>query len=157
MNRKTDHGSGRESVLDYPETPRVEESPVHVEVFFNNILIADSSQVKRVIEKGTPPVYYIPAEDVEMKYLSKSGKSSQCMWKGEAAYYSVRVHDKEAEHAAWSYEDPKPGYGDIEGYLAFYSQPMQACYVDGELVESHPVNSGDGWITSEIDDVFGNG
>lgn len=156
MDRKTDQGAGRESVLDYPETPRVEESPLHVEVFFNNILIADSSQVKRVIEKGAPPVYYIPAEDVEMKYLSKSGKSSQCKWKGEAAYYNVRVHDREAEHAAWSYEDPSAGYGAIEGYLAFYSQPMQACYVDGELVERHPENSGDGWITPDIEGVFGN-
>ena len=146
---------GRESVLDYPEKPRVEETPVHVEVFFNNILIADSSEVKRVVEKGTPPVYYVPVEDVEMKHFSKSGKTYHCKWKGEAAYYNIRVHDKEAEHAAWSYEDPNPGYGDIVGYLAFYSEPMQACYVDGELVERHPGKHEGGWITSDIEDVPG--
>ena len=154
MNRESEEG-GRESVLDYPEKPRVEETPVHVEVFFNNILIADSSEVKRVVEKGMPPVYYIPAEDVETKHLSKSGKTYRCKWKGEAYYYNVRVHDKEAAHAAWSYEDPNPGYGDIRGYLAFYSEPMQACYVDGELVERHPGKHGGGWITREIVDVSG--
>ena len=118
--------AGRESVLDYPEKPRVEETPVHVEVFFNNILIADSSEVKRVVEKGMPPVYYIPAEDVEMKYLSKSDKTYRCKWKGKAYYYNVRVHDTEAAHAAWSYTDPNPGYGDISGYVAFYTEPIKA-------------------------------
>ncbi len=146
----------RESVLDYPEKPRVEASPVHVEIFFNNILVADSSEVKRVVEKGMPPVYYVPAEDVEMKYLTKSGKTYRCKWKGEAAYYNIRVHDKEAANAAWSYEDPNPGYGDIVGYLAFYSEPMQACYVDGELITRHPKHGG-GWIIPGIEDVPGAG
>ncbi|HML94753.1 MAG TPA: DUF427 domain-containing protein [Thermodesulfobacteriota bacterium] len=153
MNEERKEG-GRESVLDYPETPRVEETPVHVEIFFNDVLIADSSEVKRVLEKGLPPVYYIPAEDVEMKYLSKSGKTSHCKWKGEASYYNVRVHDAEAVHSAWSYEDPKPGYGDISGYIAFYSEPMQACYVDGELVERHPPETG-GWLIPGILDARG--
>jgi len=154
MNKEREE-SGRESVLDYPEKPRVEETPVHVEVFFNNILVADSSGVKRVAEKGMPPVYYIPAEDVEMKYLSKSGRTSHCKWKGEASYYNLRVHDAEAVHAAWSYEDPKPDYGDISGYIAFYSEPMQACYVDGELIERHPGKHGGGWVTSGLEDVHG--
>jgi uncharacterized protein (DUF427 family) len=155
MNKKGEEGIGRESVLDYPETPRVEAAPVHVEVFFNNILIADSSEVRRVVEKGMPPVYYIPSGDVEMKYLTKSGKTYRCKWKGVASYYNVRVHDTEAPNTAWSYEDPNPGYGDIRGYLAFYSEPMQACYVDGELVERHPGKRGGGWITSNIEDVPG--
>ena len=151
MNRKlTVPGPGQESVWDYPRPPRVEDSGKHVEVFFNNILIADSTDSKRVLETSSPPVYYIPREDIEMKYLIPSGKMTVCEWKGRASYYTILVHGKRAENAAWYYPDPAPGYEAIKDYIAFYPQMMDACYLDGELVKAQAGRFYGGWITADI-------
>jgi uncharacterized protein (DUF427 family) len=145
---------GQESVWDYPRPPRVEDTDRHVEVFFNDILIADSSSAKRVLETGSPPVYYIPREDIEMKYLVPSSRMTVCEWKGIAAYYSVSVHDRVADNGAWYYPDPAPGYESIKDYIAFYPQMMDACFVDGELVKAQPGKFYGGWITGDIAGPF---
>jgi uncharacterized protein (DUF427 family) len=151
MNRhRIEPGPGQESVWDYPRPPRVEYSRKHVEVFFNNILIADSTDTVRVLETSSPPVYYIPREDIEMKYLIPSSKMTVCEWKGTAYYYTISVHDKRAENAAWHYPDPVPGYEAIKDHIAFYPQLMDACYLDGELVKAQPGRFYGGWITADI-------
>ena len=151
MNRKRiEPAPGQESVWDYPRPPRVEDTDKHVEVFFNNILIADSTDAKRVLETSSPPVYYIPRQDIEMKYLIPSAKMTVCEWKGAASYYSISVHGRVAENAAWCYPDPAPGYESIRGYVAFYPQMMDACFVDGELVKAQSGRFYGGWITKDI-------
>ena len=44
--KKIEPGPGQESVWDYPRPPIVEDTDKHIEVFFNDILIADSTDVK---------------------------------------------------------------------------------------------------------------
>ncbi len=141
---------GQESVWDYPRPPRVEDSEKHVEIFFNDIMIADSSATKRVLETSSPPVYYLPLEDIEMRYLSLSDKKTMCEWKGLASYYNIKVHDKAALNAAWYYPDPIPEYSVLKGYVAFYPQYMDVCYLDGEVVSPQPGSFYGGWITSDI-------
>lgn len=141
---------GQESVWDYPRPPRVEDCDKHIEVFCNNILIADTHEAKRVLETGSPPVYYIPPKDIQMKYLKQTAKNTFCEWKGVASYYTIVVHDKRVENAAWFYPDPTPGYDSIKDYVAFYPQKMDACYVDGELVKAQSGSFYGGWITSDI-------
>ena len=143
-------GPGQESVWDYPRPPRVEDCEKHIEVFFNNILIADTCEAKRVLETSSPPVYYIPPKDINTKYLIKTDKHTFCEWKGIASYYTVVVNDKRAENAAWFYPNPTPGYELIKDYVAFYPQRMDACYVDGELVKPQQGSFYGGWITSDI-------
>lgn len=143
-------GPGQESVWDYPRPPALEHSEKHLEVFFNDILIADSSSVKKVMETSGPPVYYIPEADIEMKYLKHSAHKTLCEWKGVASYYDIEVHDKRAPNAAWHYPEPIPGYEDLKGHIAFYAQLMDACFVDGELVMPQHGTFYGGWITSEI-------
>ena len=141
---------GQESVWDYPRPHRVEYCDRHIEVFFNNILIADTHEAKRVLETSSPPVYYIPPKDIQMKYLKETGKNTFCEWKGVASYYTVAVHGRRAENAAWFYPDPAPGYESIKDYVAFYPQKVDACYVDGELVKAQSGSFYGGWITSDI-------
>ena len=141
---------GQESVWDYPRPPRVERTGKHAEVFFNNVLIADSSDTLRVLETSSPPVYYIPRSDIEMKYLIPTPKMTVCEWKGAASYYTVSVYGKNAENAAWRYPDPAPGYEAIKDYIAFYPQLMDACYLEGELVKAQPGRFYGGWITADI-------
>lgn len=152
--KRIEPGPGQESVWDYPRPPVVRDTEKHIEVFFNNILIADSTDAIMVLETASPPVYYIPPEDVEMKYLIESGKTTYCEWKGTASYYTVSVHDKRAEDAAWFYHEPAPGYETIKDYIAFYPQLMDACYVDGEIAKPQPGRFYGGWITSDITGPF---
>jgi len=151
MNRKRIEPSpGQESVWDYPRPPVVEDTEKHIEVFFNNVLIADSTDAKRVLETSSPPVYYIPPSDVEMKYLIKSDKKTYCEWKGEASYYTIDVHGTKAENAAWYYPDPTKRFESIRNYIAFYPQLMDACFVDGEIAKAQAGRFYGGWITSDI-------
>jgi uncharacterized protein (DUF427 family) len=143
-------GPGQESVWDYPRPPRVERTGKHMEVVFNGVVIADSRRAWRVLETSHPPVYYIPPQDIRMDCLLPAQGSSFCEWKGQAGYYDVRVGDKAAAHAAWYYAKPTPAFAGIKDHVAFYARLMDACYVDGELVQPQPGEFYGGWITSDI-------
>jgi len=75
-NKKIEIGPCQESVWEYPRPPKLENSDKHIEVFFNNVLIADSSSVLRVLETSHPPVFYIPPEDVVLKHLVKNNEKN---------------------------------------------------------------------------------
>lgn len=141
---------GQESVWDYPRPPRVEDTNKHIRVIYNGEVVAETRRAKRVLETSHPPVYYIPPEDIKMEYLSQASRASYCEWKGQAAYYTLSVGNKQIEDAAWSYPDPTPGFEAIKGHLAFYPHLMDACYVDGEQVQAQAGGFYGGWITSDI-------
>ena len=143
-------GPGQESVWDYPRPPRVEPVPHRVRVEFGGIVLADSTAALRVCETSSPPAYYIPPADVEMSCLEPSARTSFCEWKGLASYWSVRVGDRVAKDAAWSYPDPDPGYEAIRDYLAFYPRRMSACYVGEHRVQPQPGLYYGGWVTPEL-------
>ncbi|MDX2096575.1 MAG: DUF427 domain-containing protein [Leptolyngbyaceae cyanobacterium bins.59] len=152
MNRQPiPPGPGQESVWDYPRPPRLEDSPKHLQIWFGGVLIAETRRSKRVLETSHPPNYYIPPEDVKLEYLIQvPGAASWCEWKGQAGYYTIAVNDQQAPKAAWFYTNPTPAFQDIKDYIAFYVQPMDACYVDGEKVQPQPGGFYGGWITSDI-------
>ncbi len=139
-----------ESVWDYPRPPRVERSQLRLQVLFNGVLIAETRNAFRVLETSHPPVYYFPPQDVQMKYLSPSPRSSFCEWKGRALYYNIQVDNKVVQNAAWYYPKPSPSFSVIENHIAFYPQLMDACYVEGERVKPQPGNFYGGWITSNL-------
>jgi uncharacterized protein (DUF427 family) len=158
MNRKRiTPGPGQESVWDYPRPPRLEDSSKQIKVVFNGVVIAQTNRAKRVLETSHPPVYYLPPEDIKTEYLVRSGRRSWCEWKGQAAYYTIKVKGREAENGAWFYPDPVPGYGSLKGYVAFYPHLMEACYVDGEQVQPQIGDFYGGWITSDIVGPFKGG
>ena len=155
--RRIETGRGQESVWDYPRPPRVEDSPRHIQLVLNGVVIADTSRARRVLETSHPPVYYFPPEDVRMEYLERTGEASWCEWKGRAGYYTVRVGDRVVPDAAWFYPDPMPGYGAIRNHVAFFPQHMDACTVDGEQVQPQPGDFYGGWITRDIVGPFKGG
>ena len=148
--KRIELGPGQESVWDYPRPPLIENSKKHIEVIFNNVVIADTRNAKRIIETSSPPVYYIPPKDIKRKYLIKTMKNTFCEWKGIASHYTVVVGNKRAENAAWFYPEPTTRYNSIKDYVAFYPQRMDACYVDDELVKPQPGFFYGGWITSDV-------
>jgi uncharacterized protein (DUF427 family) len=151
MNRRRiPPGPGQESVWDYPRPPRVEDSARHVQVIFNGVVIAETRRARRVLETSHPPVYYIPPDDIKMEHLAPTDRATWCEWKGQAAYYTVSLGDKQVPNAAWCYPDPISGYEAIKGYVAFYPHLMDACYVDGERVQAQAGGFYGGWITNDI-------
>jgi len=147
----------RESVWDYPRPPRVEQSSRQIGVVFNNTTIAETNRAVRVIETSHPPVYCIPPGDVRQQFLSRSDHESHCEFKGLATYYTLKVGERVAVNAAWSYHNPSSGYESIKDYIAFYPARVDACYVDGERVQAQEGDFYGGWITSDIEGPFKGG
>jgi uncharacterized protein (DUF427 family) len=149
-SRRIDPGPGQESVWDYPRPPRLEPSTRLVRVTFNGEVVALTERAIRVLETSHPPVFYIPPEDVKMKLLERSSRSSFCEWKGKARYHTIKVGDRQSPDAAWSYPEPSEMFEAIRDHLAFYPSRVDECTVDGEVVRSQPGDFYGGWITSEV-------
>lgn len=150
-------GPGQESVWDYPRPPRLEPSREHVVVTHRGVTVADTVASYRVLETSQPPAYYLPPEDVDIGLLARSTRQSMCEWKGLATYFDVVVDDEVAPAAAWTYRDPRPAFAAIAGYLAFYPQLVDACFVDGERVAANEGAFYGGWVTSRVVGPFKGG
>jgi uncharacterized protein (DUF427 family) len=150
MLSRIEPGPGQESVWDYPRPPRLERVPQRIRVVFNGVTIADSTQTYRVLETSHPPTYYIPPADLQLAHFVRTARSSLCEWKGNAAYYSVRVGERVAENAAWFYPRPSADFAPIKDYVALYASMMDECYVGDERVQAQPGDFYGGWITSAI-------
>jgi uncharacterized protein (DUF427 family) len=144
-------GPGQESVWDYPRPPRVEASNRHIQVVFNDVVIADSHNTKRILETSHPPVYYIPQEDMQMQYFQPTPRQTFCEWKGVAAYFTIQVGERQATNAAWCYPEPSvERFQPIANHIAVYPSQMDACYVDDEQVQAQAGDFYGGWITKDI-------
>jgi uncharacterized protein (DUF427 family) len=49
-----------------------------------------------------------------------------CPYKGDASYYTIKVGDRVAENAIWSYESPYSAVAEIANHLAFYPDRVDA-------------------------------
>ncbi len=116
---------------------RWEDSQRRVRVIFAGLTIADSTHVMRLQEYGRLPVYYFPLEDVRQEGLEATDHLTHSPLKGEASYWTIRVGDRVAENAAWSYPSPLPTGQHVKGYMAFYWHRMDAWYEEDERVYGH--------------------
>lgn len=140
---------GQESVWDYPRPPKIDSDDRHVVVKHKDYIIAETSKAERVLETASPPVFYIPPEDINMDILKESPGSSFCEWKGEASYWSFKDANIEIKNIGWSYPNPFREFKSIKDYIAFYPSRVD-CFVEGEKVKSQPGQFYGGWITSEL-------
>jgi len=142
-------GPGQESVWDYPRPPRLDADDREVTIHSESDLIARTRAAYRVLETAGPPTFYLPRDDVDMNFLEARAGRSRCEWKGEASYWNVVASGLRVNAAAWSYEDPFPGFEAIRGYVSFYPA-LLSCRVDGIPVRAQPGGLYGGWITPEV-------
>ena len=144
----------RESVWDYPRPPQVAPSDWPVQVVLAGETIADSRRALRVLETSHPPTYYVPLDDIRPGVLLPTDRKTFCEWKGTASYFHVMVGEHCVENAAWTYLRPLEAFQSLLDHVAFYSQLMDACFVDGERVQPQLGGFYGGWITSHISGPF---
>lgn len=143
-------GAGQESVWSYPRPPRVEPTSEKVVVRFGGEVVAETTSAVRVLETSHPPAYYLPRSSFAEGVLLPAPGLSYCEFKGEAHYLSVRAGGDLIDSAAWFYPEPQSGYEVLRDYVSLYPGRMDACLVDGELVEAQPGVFYGGWITSRV-------
>jgi uncharacterized protein (DUF427 family) len=93
----------------------VRETSARVPVRANGEVVAESDRALLLFETGLEPRAYLPLEDVRQELLVPSDKTSVCPYKGTASYWSIGG----LEDVAWSYRNPIPEAGAIEGLVSF--------------------------------------
>ena len=104
----------------------VEARRVRVRIEFAGETIADSTRCLQVRESQHAEVVYFPREDVAMQWLEKSEHSTFCPFKGTASYWTLRVGDRVAENAIWSYPEPYDQVAELRACMAFYVDRVDA-------------------------------
>jgi uncharacterized protein (DUF427 family) len=114
---------------------KVLETPVgqRVTVELDGQIVADSSEVIRVDEDGSPVRYYFPRGDVKMDKLQRTATTSQCPFKGTAQYFSLAVKNGDEGgklyDAVWTYEEPFEEHQSLKDRLAFYDDKYRNIHV----------------------------
>jgi uncharacterized protein (DUF427 family) len=145
----------KESVWDYPRPPRVEPLGRSVRIVLGGETIADSDRALRVLETSSPPTVYVPREDIRADLLREHEDGhTVCEWKGRAHYLSAEAGGRRVERVGWHYPEPRVGYEELAGHVAFYAGRVDAAYVGDERVRPQAGDFYGGWITSEIEGPF---
>ncbi len=143
-------GPGQESVWDYPRPPALRACKKPVRIELDGEILANTDKALCILETSHPPTYYLPPEDIEMKWLIPTAHSSFCEWKGKANYYDILKDGEHYKQVAWTYHSPNPAYAAIKDHIVFYAQFMDACYVGDEKALPQPGGFYGGWVTSDV-------
>lgn len=147
----------KESVWDYPRPPRVERSQRRVQVVLGGIEIADTVAAMRVLETSHPPTWYLQETALRDVTVTRTARTSVCEFKGPAVYLDLAAGGVVAAAAAWTYPAPTGSFGLLRGHVAIYPSRVDACTVDGEVVDAQTGDFYGGWITSDITGPFKGG
>lgn len=109
---------------DHPIT--IEPNPRRVRVRLGGVVVAETTRALTLREATYPPVQYVPREDARMEHFARTAHATHCPYKGDAAYYTLKVGAEERGNAVWTYEAPFPAVAAIAGHLAFYPNRVDA-------------------------------
>ncbi|MBV9846378.1 MAG: DUF427 domain-containing protein [Kutzneria sp.] len=111
--------------------------PRRIRALFADQLVLDSGNASLLHESNLLPQLYVPRADVRADLLEASTHTTHCPFKGDAAYESIRVGDRVAENAVWSYPRPIDSAAWLTGHVAVYWDAMDAWFDEDEEVFGH--------------------
>ncbi len=117
-----------------PHSKEFGSSPRWVHVYFNNQAIAESKKMMLLREANHLPLYYFPKLDVRMDCLQPSDHTTDSGRKGEGVFWHVKVGDKIAMDAAFTFRNAPRNGPKLEDYIAFTWNKMDAWFEEDEEV-----------------------
>jgi uncharacterized protein (DUF427 family) len=112
---------------DHPIT--ITPTNARVTVLVKGKRVADTREALTLNEAGYPAVQYVRRQDVDMTQLRRTSHQTYCPYKGDCTYYSILAGGERSVNAVWSYEAPYPAVSQIQEYLAFYPDRVDAIEV----------------------------
>ncbi|OCB21078.1 hypothetical protein A5674_03680 [Mycobacterium malmoense] len=103
--------------------------------------IADSQDVMLLHEPGRYPVAYFPLADIEDGVLLAEDRLTQHKDLGDTQWFSVKVAEREASHAAWQHTALPPHARALDARLAFAWRAMDAFYEEDERIVGHAADA----------------
>ncbi|MGQ0626159.1 MAG: DUF427 domain-containing protein [Sporichthyaceae bacterium] len=150
-------GPGQESVWDYPRPPRAEIDNRRAVLRHAGVVVADTTDLVRVLETAGPPTFYLPRAAFG-DYLTAASRTTFCEWKGAARYVDIAVPGAPVLHeVGWWYPEPHPRYPQLRDRVAVYAGPFESVTLDGVAVTPQPGGFYGGWITPEVCGPFKGG
>ena len=108
--------------------------PRRVRARFAGEVVLDSTRGALLHESNILPRLYVPLEDVRADLLERTDHATHCPFKGDASYWSVRVGDRVAENAVWTYEEPIAEAAWLRGLVSVYPERMDTWLDEDEEV-----------------------
>ncbi len=113
------------------------EFPRRVRASFAGATVLDSARGMLLHETALLPQLYVPEVDLDASLLEPTDHHTHCPFKGDASYRSLRVGERVAVNAVWSYPAPRQRARWLAGYAAFYWDRVDAWFDEDEQVFGH--------------------
>ena len=111
--------------------------PRRVRAEFAGRTVLDTRRGVLLHETALLPRLYVPEEDLDADAFTPSATTTHCPFKGDAAYRSLRVGDREVPDALWAYPEPVAAARWLAGYASLYWDAADAWYDEDEQVFAH--------------------
>lgn len=132
----------REDLNDFPAIPHLERVLWPVVVRHRGERVAASLNAWRLVEKGQPPVLFLPPEDVSRFMVSPSNQVDVGDGLGLLVFHDVIVGREIVRNAACTVTAPPPALADIAGHYAFSPDLLDHCSVAGVEALGEGVTTG---------------
>lgn len=96
-----------------------------VHVFFDQAEIGSSINALQLDEPGAPLRVYFPRSDIQPGILEETETRTQCPYKGEAWYCTIKTLTATGVDQVWYYPDPCPLVEPIRDMLAFWGDGIE--------------------------------
>jgi len=95
-----------------------------IKVEVDGHIVAEATSSMHLYETGLPVRYYLPFTSIDVSKLQTSSTRTQCPYKGEAEYYSLKVGGEEHKDIVWYYRTPTIESSAVTGLCCFYNEKV---------------------------------
>jgi uncharacterized protein (DUF427 family) len=111
--------------------------PRRLRVRFGGETVADTRDAILLRQHGFLPVFWLPGIHVRSDLLEPSPWTTESPYRGMATYWDLRVGERVARSAVWTYLEPREGSPDLRGHCSLDFHSMDAWYEEDERIYVH--------------------